>query len=70
MDRERRDFIAAATMAGAVTGMGASAAPGTGVVGQSPTTLPDIGFATREPFLDRERARRILTEEWDDRPKP
>ncbi|MFZ9305043.1 MAG: twin-arginine translocation signal domain-containing protein, partial [Steroidobacteraceae bacterium] len=31
MDRERRDFIAAATMAGAVTGMGASAAPGTGV---------------------------------------
>ena len=75
MDRERRDFIAAATMANAVTGASASAAPGTGAVAQGLTlghapkgdllrpALPDIGFATREPFLDRERARRILTED-------
>ncbi|MFM7433754.1 MAG: M24 family metallopeptidase [Gammaproteobacteria bacterium] len=75
MDRERRDFIAAATMAGAVAGVGASAAPGTSGLAQGPThgltpqgnmlkpSLPDIGFATREPFLDRERARRILTED-------
>jgi Xaa-Pro aminopeptidase len=29
----------------------------------TPRALPDISFSQREPFLDRERARRILTDE-------
>jgi len=54
----RRSFLSSAALAGA-----AVAAPAMERSAMTPLALPDISFSQREPFLDRERARRILTVE-------
>jgi Xaa-Pro aminopeptidase len=73
MDEKRRRFMTTAAAAGAAAATGLAAAAGAAAAGAAPEpavtggrsamlmpTLPDISFAQREPFLDRERARRIL----------
>ena len=76
MPQDRRHFLASAAMAGwagaaqaaaghggtggSVSGGAGSSGPATvGAIG----TLPDLTFAQREPFLDRERASRVLAAE-------
>lgn len=54
----RRGFLSSAALAGA-----AVTAPAMERSAMTSLALPDISFSQREPFLDRERARRILTEE-------
>lgn len=54
----RRSFLSSAALAGA-----AVTAPAMERSAMTPRALPDISFSQREPFLDRERARRILTDE-------
>lgn len=68
MDQQRRQFIATATVATATAASGLATAATSinsaqGRSTMSSLTLPDISFVQREPFLDRERARRILTED-------
>ena len=76
MSHDRRSFLATAAMAGWAGAAQAAAGHGgtgggvsEGATRSGPTTagtagaLPDLAFAQREPFLDRERATRILTEE-------
>lgn len=53
----RRGFISSVAL------MGTVAAAAEEHAAMSTLKLPDISFAQREPFLDRERARRVLTEE-------
>jgi Xaa-Pro aminopeptidase len=54
----RRSFLSSAALAGA-----AVTAPAMERSAMTPRALPDVSFSQREPFLDRERARRILTDE-------
>ena len=65
MDEQRRLFMATAAAAGTVATIAATAAGSGGTAaGRLPMpTLPDIAFAQQEPFLDRERAQRILDAE-------
>ncbi|NDE01676.1 MAG: M24 family metallopeptidase [Gammaproteobacteria bacterium] len=67
MPHDRRQFLASAAMAGwagtteaAATNNSAGRMTGNGTPGAA---LPDLSFAQREPFLDRERASRILAAE-------
>jgi hypothetical protein len=73
MDEKRRRFMTTAAAASTAAATGLAAAAGAAAAGAAPEpavnggrsamlmpTLPDISFAQREPFLDRERARRIL----------
>jgi hypothetical protein len=67
MPHDRRQFLASAAMAGwagtteaAATNNSGGRVTGNGTPGAA---LPDLAFAQREPFLDRERASRILAAE-------
>lgn len=68
MPHDRRHFLASAAMAGlAGAAEAATAVDNTGGRMSSAAStggaLPDLAFAQREPFLDRERASRILAAE-------
>jgi len=59
----RRSFIASATLTGALTAATTPTPAATEHMAMSKPSLPDLSFSKREPFLDRERAQRILAEE-------